>query len=172
MENLTVNFKKIVEKYKYFVIVILIGICMMIISPLDGSQKEMVINTSFSNFSTDTLQTELEDILAEISGVGRVKVLLNVGGGISNVYATDITDDYQKKGDDVTRKTTEEIVFSTGSGGLKEPIKLTDNYPKYLGALIVCDGADDALINLQIIKAVSAICDISSDKITILKMKV
>ena len=44
-------------------------------------------------------------------------------------------------------------------------------YPEYKGAVVVCDGADNAGIRLKVINAVGALTGLSSDRITVMKMK-
>ena len=45
------------------------------------------------------------------------------------------------------------------------------NPPTYLGAVIVCQGADSASVRLAIVEAVGSVTGLSTDKITVLKMK-
>jgi len=45
------------------------------------------------------------------------------------------------------------------------------NPPTYLGAVIVCQGADSASVRLAIVSAVGSVTGLSTDKITVLKMK-
>ena len=45
------------------------------------------------------------------------------------------------------------------------------NPPKYLGALIVCQGADDPSVRLAVSQAVASVTGISTDRISVLKMK-
>ena len=43
--------------------------------------------------------------------------------------------------------------------------------PIYRGAVVVCDGADNPQVNLDIVSAVSNITGLRSDQISVLKMK-
>ena len=45
------------------------------------------------------------------------------------------------------------------------------NPPVYLGALIVCQGGDNPTVKLSIVEAVMDITGLSSNQITVLKMK-
>ena len=45
------------------------------------------------------------------------------------------------------------------------------NPQKYLGAIVVCQGADSPSVRLAITQAVSRIIGLSADKICVLKMK-
>ena len=43
--------------------------------------------------------------------------------------------------------------------------------PIYQGAIILCQGADSAAVRLSIVDAVANVTGLSTDKITVLKMK-
>ena len=43
--------------------------------------------------------------------------------------------------------------------------------PVFRGAVVLCDGADDASVRLSVTQAVSTVCGIGADKVTVLKMK-
>lgn len=117
------------------------------------------------NISPDITE-ELTEILEQAYGVGRVKVMLTIETTEESIYATDKQETYNE----TEREVTQQIILASG-GGVEQPIKLYEISPKYKGALIVCDGADSPSVKLEIISAVSSLCGISSDKITILKMK-
>ena len=44
-------------------------------------------------------------------------------------------------------------------------------YPRFQGALIVCEGADSAAVRLRLLEAVSAVTGLSTDRITVVKMR-
>ena len=44
-------------------------------------------------------------------------------------------------------------------------------YPKFSGAIVVCDGADKASVKLMVLSAVSAATGLSSEKISVLPGK-
>ena len=45
------------------------------------------------------------------------------------------------------------------------------NPPTYLGAIIICEGADDANIRLAVVDAVSKVTGLGANRISVLKMK-
>ena len=55
--------------------------------------------------------------------------------------------------------------------GDQVPIVIKVDQPIYKGALIVCEGADRAAVKLDIIRAVSGLTGLGSDKISVIKMK-
>ena len=78
--------------------------------------------------------------------------------------------------DDITyaensRDTRKKTVVVTGSS--REETGLVSQLlpPTYRGAVILCQGADNAQVRLSIVEAVSNATGLSTDKISVLKMK-
>ena len=57
-------------------------------------------------------------------------------------------------------------VLCAGEDG-EEVVLLTQYYPSFRGALVVCPGGDDPQVQLAITQAVSALTGLGSDRITI-----
>lgn len=148
----------ILKKYRFVCIVVLAGILLMML-PVGGSEK----NTEQPKKETTqepSMETRLTNILSQIRGAGKVSVMLTVAAGEETVFASD-----------------------QGSSGQKDTVTVTDEDraesglvvqvlpPRYLGALVVCQGADDPIVRLAIAEAVSSLTGLGTDKITIVKMK-
>ena len=116
------------------------------------------------SFSLERTERELEEILSQIDGAGRVKVMLSVSGGEEKVYQQD-----EKRNE--LGSAERETVFQSSGSSEKTPVVTTVRYPHYLGALVVCDGADSAALRLAMVEAVSGLTGLGSDKITVIKMK-
>ena len=77
----------------------------------------------------------------------------------------------------------DQSVTETGSDVRKETVILRDAQdnemalitqiisPEYLGAIVVCEGADDANVKLAVLEAVAKATGLRSDRISVLKMK-
>ena len=115
-------------------------------------------------FSLERTQREMEEILSQIEGAGRVQVMLSVSGGEERVYQQD---ERQSELGSTERST----VFQSAGSSEKTPVVTTVRYPRFLGALVVCDGADSAALRLAMVEAVSGLTGLGSDKITVIKMK-
>ena len=63
---------------------------------------------------------------------------------------------------------TETVTVSRG-GGSEDIVVTQQLYPVYQGALVVCQGADQAAVRLAVTEAVSALTGLSSDRITVVK---
>ena len=114
-------------------------------------------------------QQQVADSLSQIDGAGSVTVLLSLETGEESVYAADVSESSQaaenNSSESYERSTS---ILSDGSYG-EAPILIKSKYPTFRGAMVLCEGADDDAVRLQIVHAVSALCGISSDHISVSK---
>ena len=75
-------------KYRYFMMILLAGIAILL---LPTKQEESPVLPAAAETQAD-FQKQLEDILKEISGVGKVRLLLTEEAGSENIYQTDEND--------------------------------------------------------------------------------
>ena len=113
------------------------------------------------------MNQRLADILSQIDGAGSVNVLLTVRAGEETLYHTD--SDTVVSDSTTSTKTT--IVTVTTSDKDETGLVRQINPPQYLGAIIVCQGGDSPSVRLAITDAVSKVTGLSSDRISVLKMK-
>lgn len=154
------------KKLQLPALVLLAGILLMCLPTGSSEQTQTEQQTIVETAASDTLEEELEAILAKVKGAGKVEVLLTQASGAQTVYQTD--DDTQTGTD--TQSVRRDTVL-VGSGSTQTGLVLQVNPPTYLGAVIVCQGADSASVKLAILDAVRSATGLSSDKISILKMK-
>ena len=152
------QFITFVKKYQYVLLVVLVGVVLMLIPQ---SPRESQTVTQIEEAVEPDLQMQLAAILGQISGVGRVEVLLTEAAGADTVYQVD-TRQNQANADTViiTDRNREE------TGLVKQIFP-----PVYRGAVVVCQGADSAGVRLNVVDAVKSVTGLSSDCITVLKMK-
>ena len=156
------------KKNKYIILILVIGLAFMlipgkIVRNSDSTREERVDDTS----SYTALDDELASILSRINGVGNTYVLLTLSAGEEAIYQTDTdtsftTDTNTTKIDTVILSTTDR-----SQSGLIRQI----NPPKYLGAIIVCEGGDNASVRFAVVDAVSKVTGLGADCISVLKMK-
>lgn len=162
-------------RYKYFLAVITVGVLLLLSAKVPASEpaKEEGTQTEAA-FDLQTFQQSVADSLAQIEGAGRVEVLLSLEAGEESVYASDVSQSSQSTGgsSDSTSETYQSTmsILSDGSYG-ETPVLIKSKYPTFRGAVILCEGADSDTVRLQIVQAVSALCGISSDHISISKLK-
>ena len=156
--------KESFRKYKYVLLILCIGIILMQFPDKNATeQQETVHDPGISLSRTE----ELEEILGQIAGVGRVKVLLTEADGAQTIYQTD--NDINRTSDSESHRSNTVIVTNSS----REEVGLIRSItpPVYLGAIIVCQGGDIPTVKLSIVQAVSNVTGITTDRITVLKMK-
>ena len=166
IKKLTGNFSEVLKKYRYAILVLLIGILLMNI-PSGKTEKKQEKQAVVNVQPSVDMEKRLVEVLGQIEGVGRVEVMLTQACGEENVYqsnedlSTDESGHSQRK----------EIVTMTDSDRNETALIQKINAPKYLGAIIVCEGAESSAVRLSLVDAVSKITGLKSDAISVLKMK-
>lgn len=166
IKKMSIKITELLKKYRYAILVLVIGILLMSL-PQKTTKKASSVNQTTVQAPTESLEDQLAEILAQIDGVGRVRVMLTEASGAENVYQTD--DEYDANGTD--RSERKETVILTDSDRNESPLIKKTYPPKYLGAIIVCQGADSPSVRLALVDAVSKITGLGSDCISVLKMK-
>ena len=162
-KSLGLRAKKVFARFKFPLLLFALGAA--ILAWPSGETKTAVQTAQIpaeTDQSADT-QRAMQTILSQIEGVGRVELMLTEAASEETFYQTDVR---------VSGETREETtVFSSGQNSQKTPVVTKTEPAPYLGAVVVCDGADSALVRLRVIQAVSALTGLGSDKISVIKMK-
>ena len=155
-----------IKKYRFVILAVVAGLLLMNVSGRDAS-KENTLNTEVEVQSQPSLEDSLAQILSMLNGAGRVEVLLTEAQGEEILYQTDEKISSNEQSHDMDRDT---VLISqdnrTQTGLIRQHIG-----PVYRGAVIVCEGADHAAVRLSVVEAVMSVTGLTSDKITVLKMK-
>lgn len=166
----SIKYIEFFKKNKYLIVVLVVGILLLLLpGKSDGTEKEAKINNL--EFSLDEWEKKIKDVLAQCQGVGRVKVALSVSGGTRSVYAVEESLNVSENGDDYTKDKDEKISIISVGSGVDAPVVIREVYPEFIGATVVCDGADISKVRLDVTYAVSALTGLSADKISIIKMR-
>ena len=159
-ESVKTKSQDLIKKYRYLFMILLVGILFMTIPQ---SEQSAITQAAIAQDIEPNLQTSLEEILSYISGAGTVKVLLTQSKGEEIVFQSD-----ENTSPENVRRDT---VLITNSARENQGLVKQTNPPQYQGAIIVCQGAESANIRLQIVNAVMSVTGLTSDHITVLKMK-
>lgn len=163
---------RILGRYKYFLLVILVGVLLLLTSNMQptSNAQEQEAEHSDNGFDLQAFQQSVADSLSQIEGAGRVTVLLSLETGEESVYAADVSKSSQSTDNDSNESyESTTSILSDGNYG-EVPILIKSKYPTFRGAVVLCEGADDDAVRLQIVHAVSALCGISSDCISVSKL--
>ena len=164
--DFTEKTRELFSKYKYVLLILCAGIVLMQL-PERVTTEHQSIAISETPEPPATRADELEEILSQIDGVGKVKVLLTEADGAQTIYQTN--EDTNRSSDSESRSV--DTVIVTNSSREEAGLVRSITPPVYLGAIIVCQGGDIPTIKLSIVQAVSNVTGITSDRITVLKMK-
>lgn len=152
------------KEYRYVLLVLALGIVFMLLPQGGSEKKEEAVPQEQEAISEVTLQEKLEEILSQVQGAGKVRVLLSEAEGKEIQYQTD---EEERSQDSYQRDT----VILSDSGRNQSGLIKQINPPKYLGAIILCQGADSASVKLALMEAVSNATGLTTDRISVMKMK-
>lgn len=156
----------LIRKYRYAAAVILLGVVLMAI-PGHTREESVKAEPTAQEVVQETEEERLEKMLSQIAGAGKVRVMLSVASGEETLYQTD--DNISASGD--TGSTRRDTVTVTDSDRTENGLVRQVNPPTYLGAVVICEGADRASVRLAITDAVSKATNLGYDCICVLKMK-
>lgn len=155
-----------ISKYRYVILVLVIGLVLMIVPTTSAKNREPPAPDA-KNSTEDCFENKLAEILSHITGAGEVKVLLTVAAGEEMRYQTNDRIDNGETASNINYDTVTVTDADRNQNGLvRQVIPAT-----YKGVIIVCQGADDPVVRLSIIDAVSKLTGLGSNKISVLKMK-
>lgn len=154
---------ELAKKYRYVILVLILGFVLMIapnISLYPAKDSKAVTQEVKNAIS---LERSLAATLAQVKGAGKVTVMLTTAAGEETVYQTDISASS-------TGNNHETVIVTDANRNQAGLIKQIVP-PKYLGALIVCEGANDPEVCLNLVGAVSRLTGLGANQISVLKMK-
>lgn len=147
-----------IQKYQYVLWVVLIGVFLMLLPEKTEKVQEAIPHEE--PVHTD-LEMELSVMLSKIYGVGKAEILLTEASGSDTIYQQDVAQN---------QSNLKTVIVMDGSREEKGLVKQVLP-PVYRGAIVVCQGADSPSVRLSVVAAVKSVTGLSSDCITVLKMK-
>lgn len=174
------NNKKKIENLSFFLIILVVTVIAINVIWKDENKEEKQDNDQISKklaYSEETISVEndlesrLEDILSNIYGVGKVKVLLTYN------ETEELIPIYNKK----DKKSTTNEVDSSGGTRIVEETDTSEEVvyqneeiitqktisPKIEGAIITAQGANNSMVKTNIIQAVEAATGLATHKIQV-----
>lgn len=149
----------IFAKYKYPILVLLVGLGLMLLPEREASPAPAVPET----VSEVSLERRLEELLSQVQGAGQVRVLLTEDTGRETVYQTDVQSDSDSH-------RSEDTVLVEDSSRNETGLVRRTLEPRYRGAVILCQGADVPGVKLAIVEAVRCVTGLGADEISVQKL--
>jgi stage III sporulation protein AG len=148
-------------------------------STVNSQQTQNSSVNSVASFERET-ENRLENIIGNIDGVGRVKVLVTVESGVENIYEQDnktTTDKSQQNGGDGSVQTQDNndneqnpLVVNNSDGGQQAIVK-EQLQPQILGVVVVCDGGGNADVQESVVDTVSTALGLPTNQISVNRMQ-
>lgn len=168
------------KKSRYLIVaVVCLGLLTLIWPPSNSSSPETTTPASLPSegvaLAKANLAGELEDILAQIDGAGKVQVSITLSSDGLKSYARNTKDDRRETAEldksGLDRNIKEEnqssdIALSGGAALLVE-----DGAPEVVGVLVVAEGAQDSRIKEQLTDATTTLLNISPYQVRVLARK-
>jgi len=159
-QKLTILF----QKYRCAVLVLLAGILLMLLPvEKDSAAKPEPPSPAAVESEEPDFESKLSSVLSQIEGAGKVQVFLSLAAGEETLYQTD----ENIAGSDIRTETVLVTDSDRTQWGLIQQI----NPPVYRGAIVLCQGADNASIRLSVTEAVANATGLKTNQISVLKMK-
>ena len=167
----TEKLRGLFAKLKYPIAILLVGAALLLLPGRSVGKTETPSETTAAAEIQDDWETRLADILSEIRGAGKVRVMLTQDQGSQVIYQQDRELDTDQDDSGKTRRErTETVILSRGSSN-QEALVTQVVSPRFRGALVVCGGGDDPGVRLAVVQAVCGVTGLGADQVTVLKMK-
>lgn len=164
INQISLKIKSVLSKYKYVAIILLVGIGLMLLP--SGDKEKGTATTQEEQAADITLEDSLSKMLCKMHGAGNVEVMLNIDQGAKTIYQVDGDISESASGYSDRKQTVTLTDGERNQYGLVQQV----NPPVYLGAVVLCQGADDPVVKLSIVEAVSKITGLNANQICVLKM--
>lgn len=168
-----------IKKDKWLII-LLVGLLLVVIAmPVsdiksdqtqDEQQMQQTENTSEEAY-TGALEARLENALANVKGVGNVKVMITLASSAEKVVEKDreMSSDVQEgDGGGKNTSSSETAVYANGNGE-ETPYVKQELSPRIEGVLVIAEGGDNAVVIENITEAVQALFGVDTHKIKVMK---
>ncbi|MBE6728966.1 MAG: hypothetical protein E7568_01885 [Ruminococcaceae bacterium] len=148
---------------------VLIGVSSFI--PQKSQKTNTVTATATEKEYVEFVQSNLKQIVKEISGDKSPKVFVTLETGIRREYAGETQDAKSQKTDENGEEISDDKKIKTitvkTSDGSESAVTVIEYMPQIRGVAIVCDGGQREEIREKIISAVTASLNITSKRVSV-----
>lgn len=145
-----------------------------------SSEKEVQTEQTEHQMSQEEkMEQILEDTLAQVKGVGEVRVALTLESTNRKIVEKDVPDSQNSEtrtsdgesSESISSSQEETTVYERDGDGSEVPYVISEEYPRIRGVLVVAQGGDQPVVVQEIQEAVMALFDVDAHKIKVMKMK-
>lgn len=165
---------------------LLLALAVVIFWPVDSGQEDVPAETAEQE-ETDAgtagpeqaMEQALADTLAQVEGVGAVRVALTLESTNKKIVEKDVPDsqssETRQSGGETSESSSssqeETTVYERDSSGGETPFVISEEFPAVRGVLVVAEGGDNPVVVQEIQEAVMALFHVEAHKIKVMKMK-
>lgn len=173
LSALKINNKKAIN-----ICVLVIILCVMLVlyfnittldKPKNNDAKFDYTYTSSLEYAR-SLERKVEELLSKIKGAKDAKVMVRLEGSLELILAEKIDEKNNSTTNGSSTNSyittvTEPIILT--SGNISTPLVLTEKLPEVKGVVVVCKGAHDVMVKMDIINAVRILFGIPNGSIEV-----
>lgn len=164
------------KKYLAVILLFVSGLILLAVSEFSGVDTDNVKTeqTTLSSVSVNEYVSELEEritsIISSIDGAGATQVMITLENSGEDVYLHnyDYGEDVDGAGAGNREMKDEYVIVDSGDGENGIVVRKTE--PKIRGVAVVCQGGGNESVRAQIVATVTAVLDISSARVSVVKM--
>jgi len=128
--------------------------CLLLLLPAGGEEKPGSQGPDTELFELDRFERRLEQALSQIDGAGETRVVLSLNSGQRQILAQD-------RQQDSAGSSLETVTIGGSTDRAVVPIQTMA--PEFRGALVVCEGAEEPQVRLEVTKAVCVLTGLGTD---------
>ena len=182
MERLRDGFRRLTENRMNLILICAVtGIILIAASYIWDEQAEPAESVSDAgtllSADTRTLEQRLSEMVSRIDGAGRSCVMVTMDSTREAVYAQDLRETEDTSSSSESGRTTESgnisreqthILMDRGSG--EEPLVEKQIEPQGRGVMILCEGAENPVVEQRVTEAVKTVLGIPASRICVEKI--
>ena len=159
-------------KREQFLVLGLLGLLLLVLAlPVKEKEEEAAQETAGEiaepkiSDEREQLQSQLEEALSQVEGVGEVRVLITMDTMGERIVEKDAPDTSEKTSQE------ENTVYERREDGRETPYITSEILPRIRGVLVIAKGGGNPETVQQIQEAVEALFHLEAHKIKVMKMK-
>ena len=167
---------KLSKKLVLTVALLLSGAVFLLLSEVgSGGEKQVSEQVSVSVTQSaegyaEMLENRLISIISSIDGAGATKVMVTLESSGEDIYLhnSDYGENVDSLGKNSLERKDEYVIVDSGDG--ENGIVIRKTQPEIRGVAVVCQGGGNEAVRAQIVSTVTALLDISSARVSVVKM--
>ncbi len=158
--------KKIKHIEIYIAVIIALILLLVYFGSKTNNKAKVTTESDAMAQYEQSLESRLSKALSTIEGAGEVAVMITLDGDIEYKYVQNEETKTISNNGTTTSTTTYEPVIVT-KNGVSSPITIEQVMPNIKGVIVICNGANNTKVKLNLIKATEVLLGVSAQKIEV-----